>query len=66
MTASGAARCVRCGQPRTSGAAAEGLCPHCLLQAGLGHDYAFVNVLGQGAHGTVYLAEQPRREGWSR
>ena len=26
--------------------------------AGLGHDYAVVNVLGQGEHGTVYLAEQ--------
>jgi serine/threonine protein kinase len=34
------------------------LCPHCLLQAGLGHDYAVVSVLGQGDHGTVYLAEQ--------
>jgi serine/threonine-protein kinase len=50
--------CSRCGQPQTEGAAAEGLCPHCLLTAGLGHDYAVLNVLGQGEHGTVYLAEQ--------
>jgi serine/threonine protein kinase len=50
--------CSRCGQPQTVAAAAEGLCPHCLLTAGLGHDYAVLNVLGQGEHGTVYLAEQ--------
>jgi eukaryotic-like serine/threonine-protein kinase len=50
--------CSQCGQPQTAGAAAEGLCPHCLLTAGLGHDYAVLNVLGQGEHGTVYLAEQ--------
>jgi serine/threonine protein kinase len=50
--------CSQCGQPQAAGAAAEGLCPHCLLTAGLGHDYAVLNVLGQGEHGTVYLAEQ--------
>ena len=58
MTPSGPGICLRCRRPQTSGAAAEGLCPHCLLEAGLRHDYAFVNVLGQGDHGTVYLAEQ--------
>ena len=50
--------CLQCGRPQTTGAVAEGLCPHCLLQAGLGHEYAVVNVLGEGQHGTVYLAEQ--------
>ena len=58
MTPSAVATCVQCRRPQTTGAAAEGLCPHCLLEAGLGHDYSFVNVLGQGPHGTVYLAEQ--------
>jgi serine/threonine protein kinase len=50
--------CSQCGRPQTKGAVAEGLCPHCLLEAGLGHEYAVMNVLGQGQHGTVYLAEQ--------
>jgi serine/threonine protein kinase len=50
--------CSQCGQPQTAGTAAAGLCPHCLLTAGLGHDYSILNVLGQGEHGTVYLAEQ--------
>ena len=58
MTGSIQGTCSQCGQPQTAGAAAEGLCPHCLLTAGLGHDYAVLNVLGQGEHGTVYLAEQ--------
>ena len=58
MTPAAVGICPRCRRPNTAGAAAEGLCPHCLLEAGLGHDYAFVNVLGQGANGTVYLAEQ--------
>jgi eukaryotic-like serine/threonine-protein kinase len=55
---SGVGICVQCRRPQTAAGAGEGLCPYCLLEAGLGHDYAFVNVLGQGPHGTVYLAEQ--------
>jgi len=33
-------------------------CAFCLLRAGTGREYSLVSVLGQGAHGTVYLAEQ--------
>jgi serine/threonine protein kinase len=50
--------CSQCGQPQTTGAGPEGLFPHCLLNAGLGHEYAVITVLGEGQHGTVYLAEQ--------
>jgi serine/threonine protein kinase len=48
--------CPNCGL--SIDAASAGLCAHCLLKAGSGHDYTVVSVLGQGEHGTVYLAEQ--------
>jgi eukaryotic-like serine/threonine-protein kinase len=35
-----------------------GLCPCCLLGAGLHHEYTIVNILGRGENGTTYLAEQ--------
>jgi serine/threonine protein kinase len=34
------------------------LCAYCLLRTGRGREYALVTVLGEGAHGTVYLAEE--------
>ena len=34
------------------------LCAYCLLRTGRGREYALVSVLGQGEHGTVYLAEE--------
>jgi serine/threonine protein kinase len=39
-------------------AASEGLCAFCLLSATWEHDYTIVNIIGQGEHGTVFLAEQ--------
>jgi serine/threonine protein kinase len=50
--------CPHCGHGLSHGAASAGLCAHCLLKAGCGHDYSVVSVLGQGEHGPVYLAEQ--------
>ena len=58
MTSESRQICSQCGHERSASAAAAGLCAHCLLKAGCGHDYLVVNVLGQGQHGTVYLAEQ--------
>jgi serine/threonine protein kinase len=39
-------------------ATSAGLCAPCLLEAGCGHDYTVVGVLGQGERSTAYLAEQ--------
>src|SRR5207244_1178420 len=36
----------------------QGLCAFCLLNATWEYDYTIVNILGQGEHGTVFLAEQ--------
>lgn len=49
--------CPRCGQSLVS-ATWEGLCAVCLLTTGRHYDYRIVNILAQGEHGTVYLAEQ--------
>jgi len=49
--------CPRCGHSLVS-ARFEGLCSVCLLTAGQQYDYRIVNILAQGEHGTVYLAEQ--------
>jgi eukaryotic-like serine/threonine-protein kinase len=49
--------CPRCG-PSIARTRSDGLCSACLLKAGLQCDYNAVNILGQGPHGTVYLAEQ--------
>ena len=58
MTAGAGRVCPHCGHGLSNAAALAGLCAHCLLQAGCGHDYTVVSVLGQGELGTVYLAEQ--------
>src|SRR5215212_6480919 len=51
-------RCPRCDQPLFAAAGAVPMCAYCLLRAGASRNYTCVNVLGQGEHGTVYLAEQ--------
>jgi serine/threonine protein kinase len=59
--------CPRCGARLARGAASLDLCPSCLFTEALRGDpedegpaiderYAFVNVLGEGRHGTTYLA----------
>jgi len=58
MTAGAGRVCPHCGHGLSHEAALAGLCAHCLLKAGCGHDYTVVSVLGQGELGTVYLAEQ--------
>jgi len=58
MTAGAGRVCPHCGHGLSNAAGLAGLCAHCLLQAGCGHDYTVVSVLGQGDLGTVYLAEQ--------
>jgi serine/threonine protein kinase len=58
MTAGASRVCPQCGHGLSHDAALAGLCAHCLLKAGCGHDYTVVSVLGQGELGTVYLAEQ--------
>ena len=58
MTTGAGRVCPRCGHELSNDAGSAGLCAHCLLKAGCGHDYTVVSVLGQGEHGTVYLAEQ--------
>jgi len=50
--------CSRCGRPLLMVGGSVPVCAFCLLRAGTGRDYSLVSVLGQGAHGTVYLAEQ--------
>ena len=50
-------RCTRCGHDVLD-RMPEDLCPFCLLTAGRSVDYTIVNILGRGAHGTIYLAEQ--------
>jgi len=50
--------CPDCGQVLVAAGGAAPLCAHCLLRAGTGRDYSLVSVIGQGEHGTVYLAEQ--------
>lgn len=49
--------CPRCGQSLAD-ASVEGLCSVCLLTAGRQYDYRIINIIAQGAHGTVYLAQQ--------
>ena len=49
--------CQRCGQPLVPTTSA-GLCPVCVLAAGSQYDYRIVNILAQGEHATVYVAEQ--------
>jgi serine/threonine protein kinase len=49
--------CPQCGQLLLP-SATEGLCAFCLLSATWEYDYTIVNILGQGEHGTVFLAEQ--------
>src|SRR5262245_36215740 len=59
--------CPRCGARLARGAAISDLCPSCLFTAALRGDpegegpaiderYAIVNILGEGRHGTSYLA----------
>src|SRR3954463_10087395 len=50
--------CSRCGRPLFVVGGSVPVCAFCLLRAGTGRDYSLVSVLGQGEHGTVYLAEQ--------
>jgi eukaryotic-like serine/threonine-protein kinase len=57
VTTTASSVCPRCGQPLGC-ATSEGLCSVCLLTAGQQYDYTIVNILAQGALGTVYLAEQ--------
>lgn len=54
-------RCPRCGAPRAAHAAA-GLCPACLLAAGLAHDegpapYRILTPIGSDTEAVTYLAE---------
>src|SRR5262249_51832348 len=49
--------CHGCGRPSVAHEL-DGLCLRCLLRAGRTPEYAILTIIGRGASGTTYLAQQ--------